>query len=264
MTTRQTAPPAAGRRADPGPQRRTFALDGAQLRSAPNGSGGESLTFTGYASRTGLSYEMYDAAGSYPETVRQGAFAKTLAWDPDVPFLVNHAGMTLARTKAKTLTLREDSLGLLTEARLDPRNSVVRDLQSAMERGDVDEMSFAFRIVDKNSGWNEDYTARSIGEVDLHKGDVSVVNYGASEHTAGASMRSLERFLSALTPEQALIARRRLGGVQAIPTGLAEYISRVAALRSGATSQHTRQPHPPMNDETRRAIAWVLKQRSLR
>ena len=260
MTTRQSPHPATGRGADLGPQRRTFALDGAQLRSAPNGTGGESLTFTGYASRTGLSYEMNDAAGSYPETVRQGAFAKTLARDPDLPFLVNHSGMTLARTKAKTLTLREDSLGLLTEARLDPRNSVVRDLQSAMERGDVDEMSFAFHIMDPDSGWNEDYTARSIGEVDLHKGDVSVVNYGASEHTAGASMRGLERFLSALTPQQADVARRRLARNGTVPADTASYIARAAALRRGATGRHTRKPSPPMNDETRQAIAWVLRQ----
>ena len=259
-TARQTTHPATGRGADLGPQRRTFALDGAQLRSAPNGTGGESLTFTGYASVTNRSYEMNDMAGPYPETVRSGAFAKTLARNPDVPFLVNHDGMTLARTKSGTLQLAEDSTGLLATATLDPRNSTVSDLRVAMERGDVDEMSFAFRILDPDGGWTEDYSARNITEVDLHKGDVSVVNYGASEHTAGATMRGLERFLSGLTPQQADIARRRLARGQAIPADLASYLSRAAALRRGATGRHTRKPSPPMNDETRQAIAWVLRQ----
>ena len=245
--------------ADTGPQRRSFALDGAELRSAPNGTGGETLTFTGYASVTNRSYEMHDVAGPYPEAVRSGAFRKTLAQNPDVPFLVNHDGMTLARTKSGTLKLAEDSTGLLTEAKLDPRNSVVSDLRVAMERGDVDEMSFAFRIMDKDSGWNDDYSARSIGEVDLNKGDVSVVNYGASPHTAGASMRSFEKFLSALTPEQADLARRRLGSTGTVPRDLVELMARAANLRAGKSGRHTRKASPPPDRQTYEARAWVLR-----
>ena len=137
-----TARTAGRATADTGPQRRSFSLAGAQMRSTPNGTGGEVVTFTGYASVTGRSYEMHDMAGSYPETVLPGAFRGTLANNPDVPFLVNHGGMTLARTKSGTLKLSEDSTGLLTEAKLDPRNSTVADLRIAMERGDVDEMSW--------------------------------------------------------------------------------------------------------------------------
>ena len=249
---------------DTGPQRRTFALGGAQLRSSPNGSGGESLTFTGYASVTGRAYEMADAAGPYPETVARGAFVGTLAKNPDVQFLVNHDGMTLARTKSGTLKLAEDSTGLLAEAKLDPSNSVVRDLKSAMERGDVDEMSFAFRILDPNGGWNDECTARTITAVDLNRGDVSAVNYGASPHTAGASMRSLERFLSGLTPEQAELARRRLASTgRNVPADLVSYLERAAALRRGATGRHTRKPHPAPDLQTYEARAWVLRYASL-
>ena len=164
-----STPRAAGRgAADTGPQRRSFALDGAQLRSTPNGTGGETLTFTGYACVTNRSYEMTDLAGPYPELVRSGAFKDTLASGPDVPFLLNHDGLTLARTKSGTLTLSEDSTGLLTEARLDPKNSIVQNIRSAMERRDLDEMSFAFRVNDLNSGWNDDYTERSFGSLDIN------------------------------------------------------------------------------------------------
>ena len=77
--------------------------------------------------------------------------------------------MTLACTKSETLKFVEDFTGMLATATPDPRNSVVSDLRIAMESGDADEMSFAFRIVDPDSGWNEDYTAGNSGEVDLHR-----------------------------------------------------------------------------------------------
>jgi len=72
-------------------------------------------------------------------------------------------------------------------------------------------------------------------------------------------MRGLERFLSALTPQQTEIAGRRLARGQAIPADLASYAARAAALRRGATGRHSRKAHPPMDDETRQAIAWVLR-----
>ena len=244
---------------DAGPQRRSFALDGAQLRSTPNGTGGEVLTFSGYACVTNRSYEMTDLAGPYPELVRSGAFADTLGKNPDVPLLLNHDGLTLARTKSGTLTLSEDSTGLLTEARLDPKNSIVQNIRSAMERRDLDEMSFAFRVNDLNSGWNDDYTERSFGSLDINKGDVSVVTFGANPHTAGASMRSLERFLSALTPEQAEVARRRLGTAGTVPADLASYVARAAALRRGSSGRHTRKTPPPPDLKTYMARAFALR-----
>jgi len=162
------------------------------------------LTFRGYASVTETPYEIEDMFGPYSEVIRAGAFAKTLSDGADVPFKINHDGMTLARTKSGTMRLAEDSTGLYVEADLDPRQGAVRDLQVAMDRGDVDEMSFAFRVI--RQVWSPDYDQRDITEVSLHKGDVSVVNYGANPATAGASMRSLD--LSSLvrggylTPDQ--------------------------------------------------------------
>jgi HK97 family phage prohead protease len=144
---------------------------------------GNTLTFTGYASVTDSPYEMEDFIGSYTETVSRGAFKKTLGEGADVPFKLNHDGMTLARTKSGTMRLAEDSTGLHVEADLDARNPVVVGIQSAMERGDLDEMSFAFRVTRQE--WNDAYTERWINEVNLSKGDVSIVNYGANPHTGG-------------------------------------------------------------------------------
>lgn len=171
-------------------QRRTMPFRDVQLRASANGSGGEALTFTGYACVTETPYEMSDWAGPFTEVVRQGAFAKTLAESADVPFLVNHGGLTLARTKSGTLQLSEDDTGLHTEASLDPASPHVQALRSAMERGDVDEMSFGFWIT--RQVWSPDFDQRDVLEASLNKGDVSVVNYGANPATAGASLNSRE------------------------------------------------------------------------
>jgi hypothetical protein len=44
-------------------------------------------------------------------------------------------------------------------------------------------MSFAFMLADGAGRWNEDFTEFRISEVDIHRGDVSAVNYGANPYT---------------------------------------------------------------------------------
>lgn len=164
-----------------------------ELREIPNGSGGTNLRFTGFASVTDSAYEMEDFIGPFTESITAGAFKKTLAEGADVAFLLNHTGMTLARTKPGTLKLSEETdpatspvpgvTGLHSEALLDPANPQVAAMRSAIDRGDLDEMSFAFRIMRQE--WNKAYDVRQIHEVSLDKGDVSLVNYGANPHTGG-------------------------------------------------------------------------------
>ncbi|MCH0555809.1 HK97 family phage prohead protease [Streptomyces sp. MUM 16J] len=169
-------------------QRRSMPFRDVELRAKPDGTGGSILTFTGYATVYDVGYEMEDWLGPFTEVMRAGAASKTISEGADVPFLINHSGLTLARTKSGTLKLADDSTGLHTEAGLDPRNNAVQDLQSAMERGDIDEMSLAFWIVRQQ--WSPDYDQRDILEINLNKGDVSVVNYGANPNTAGAQLNS--------------------------------------------------------------------------
>lgn len=168
---------------------RSIPFDG-ELREAPDGSGGSTLTFEGYACVTEAPYEMQDFLGPYTEVVRAGAFTKTLGEKADVAFLINHEGMTLARTKSGTMTLAEDDKGLLTKCSLDPANPAVAALRSAIDRRDVDEMSFAFRT--ERQMWSPDYDQRDLIELNLNQGDTSAVNFGANPHTAGSTtMRGL-------------------------------------------------------------------------
>ncbi len=141
----------------------------------------DSVVVEGYASVTEQPYTMYDMFGDYSEVIRQGAFGKTLAEGPDVAFLANHDGLTMARTIGGTLELSEDSTGLLSRATLNTKRSDVRDLVLAIEDGVIDQMSFAFSVVRQQ--WSPDYDERAITEVNINRGDVSAVNYGANPNT---------------------------------------------------------------------------------
>lgn len=152
---------------------------------------GGPTTIEGYASVTESPFEMWDWLGPYSEIVRVGAFAKTLAENPQVQLLLNHGGLSMAYTQAGTLRLSEDSTGLHMEADVNAKRSDVQDMLLALEDGDVDEMSFAFRVTRQQ--WSPDYDQRDILEVDLHRGDVSVVNFGANPATTvGAAMRAAD------------------------------------------------------------------------
>lgn len=148
--------------------------------------GPTSVHFTGYATVYDIAYDVAGgpSAGGWVEVVQSNAGRVTLARKPDVRLLINHEGLPLARTTRQTLTLNEDVMGLLADApALDLRNPKVQEVQSVMDRGDADEMSFAFRVTDQR--WNGDYTERTIITYDLAvKGaDVSLVTYPANDAT---------------------------------------------------------------------------------
>lgn len=132
------------------------------------------------------------------EEIARGAFARTLANGADVRFLVNHdPNLVLARTKAGTLRLAEDEVGLAVDADM-ADVSYARDLAILLARGDVSQMSFAFVPV----AW--EYTEAEDGndlyritEVELF--DVAAVTYPAYEDTdAGLRSRGFERLAERL------------------------------------------------------------------
>jgi HK97 family phage prohead protease len=143
----------------------------------------DALTLTGYASTFNSPYDM----GWYTESVDPGAFKRTLGQTPDVRLLINHAGLPLARTTSGTLTLDTDSLGLRISAELDPADPDVAALAPKMRRGDLSQMSFAFRVMgDDGDAWSKDWTERTLLGLDLNDGDVSVVTYPANPGATAA------------------------------------------------------------------------------
>lgn len=176
-----------------------------ELRSSPNGTGGERLLFTGYASITGTPFTINDWMGEYTETMEVGCFGKTLgapnvtnergAWStrPDVIFAFNHNwdDVPLARTKGGTNRLAADDTGLLNEADLDPGRDDVNRIRSAMDAGDLDAMSLAFWAT--RQLWDDDLEQRQILEVDMDGGDTSIVTWPANPYTTGTTqLRSVQ------------------------------------------------------------------------
>jgi HK97 family phage prohead protease len=144
---------------------------------------GSTVEIEAYASVYDHPYEMYDLFGEYTEVVRAGSGAKTLSENPQVQLLANHEGLSLAYTKAGTLRLSEDTTGLHWAATANTARTDVRDLVLAVEDGNIDECSYAFRCVRQE--WSPDFAQRDILEYSLARGDVSLVNFGANPGTAG-------------------------------------------------------------------------------
>lgn len=151
----------------------------------------ERMKVEGYASIVGKRYQMWDMFGPYDEVVDPGAFDETLSKNPDVAFLVNHKGVSMARSTNGSLELSVDGKGLKSVAYLNPKRQDVQDLVVAIEDRDVTEMSFAFRIFEGGGEWNDEFTEFRILKADLDRGDVSAVNYGANPYTSIAA-RSTE------------------------------------------------------------------------
>lgn len=188
------------------PERRAVAVSDFEIRKS-----GDLLSLRGYASVFDAPYDIYGGPekGGWTEIVDKRAFDVTLREKPDLHLLINHEGMPLARTKSGTLKLSTDSTGLLVDAPdLDRRDPDVQRLEVKMERGDMDEMSFAFRV--KKQEWEDDETLRRLTEVSLHKGDVSVVNFGANPATS-VGLRGLLSQLDDLDDTVALAEARALG-----------------------------------------------------
>ena len=141
--------------------------------------GGYAATFN--AEATGLNFR---------EVIAPGAFTRALASQDPVFLLVNHdmEGIPLASTQSGTLSLRQDSTGLYMEATLDPANPKAQELSSALRRGDMDKMSFAFTV--SPDGQTKDAGLRTLTDIERLY-EVSVVTLPAYDSTS-VGMRSVE------------------------------------------------------------------------
>lgn len=155
-----------------------------ELRVAGDGSS-SSKRITGYAAKfNSLSEDL----GGFREQIAPGAFANTIK-SADVRALFNHdANLILGRTKAGTLRLREDDVGLAYE--IDPPNTqAARDLAESINRGDISQNSFGFSTIADEWRKNSDETwTRTLKEVELF--DISPVTYPAYPQT-DIAMRAL-------------------------------------------------------------------------
>lgn len=121
--------------------------------------------------------------GWYRERLFPGGFAGPLNEKQDVRALQNHdKNLVLARTTNDTLRLRQDNKGLFSEIDL-ADTSFERDLAIKVERGDINQMSFAFSTRDYEWTVEDGEYIRNVRSV-KRLFDVSPVTYPAYEATS--------------------------------------------------------------------------------
>lgn len=164
---------------------------------------GEGETPTRISGHAAVFNEFADIFG-FRERIIPGAFTEAIKRD-DVRALFNHdANFVLGRNKSGTLRLSEDKDGLAIEVDM-PDTQLVRDMVlEPIRRGDVSQMSFAFRtVIDEWRHFDDKPDERDIKEVKLY--DISPVTYPAYEGTdvaLASRSRSVDSQQKPVIPER--------------------------------------------------------------
>src|SRR5690606_23853569 len=96
--------------------------------------------------------------------------------------------LVLGRTKAGTLELKVDQKGLWGRVEINEKDQDAMNLYARVERGDVDQCSFGFDILEEDTTYNEDGSVHwTIKRVKLY--EVSVVTFPAYEDTSVQARR---------------------------------------------------------------------------
>jgi len=127
----------------------------------------------------------------FREKIAPGAFSKTIEKD-DIRSLINHdPSQVLGRNTAGTLRLHEDSKGLVFEVD-SPDTSFARDLEVSVDRGDINQSSFGFRVLKESWEFVESGPdIRTLEEVELF--DVSILTFPAYPQTSAQVRQRMER-----------------------------------------------------------------------
>lgn len=160
-------------------------------RPIERNKGDKSRKIVGYAAIFGSSSEPLGSSSKFTEVIARGAFDNTDM--SDVRALLNHdQNIVYARSKANTLSLTIDKVGLRYEFEA-PDSPNGDNLLVSLDRGDIDQSSFAF-VVDGEK-WEEfpDGTVKRTITSISHVQDVSPVTFPAYEATT-ATRRSLDKF----------------------------------------------------------------------
>lgn len=123
--------------------------------------------------------------GGFVEVIQPGAFKSSMG--QDVRALIDHKGIAIARTSNSTLIISEDETGLRVEIDL-PDTTAGRDIGESVRRGDVDQMSFGFRVREGGQIFTEGEDGEIIRTLtDINLLEASIVTFPAYPDTSVAS-----------------------------------------------------------------------------
>lgn len=190
-----------------GIERRIHTGVGIELRKKSETN--SAVVLRGYAAKFEV---LSEPMWGFRERIAKGAFDDVLG--DDVRALFNHdASHVLGRTKSGTLSIAQDDTGLAYEVELPDTNSA-RDLIKVIERGDVDQSSFAFTV--EKDTWTEDEDGRIIRTIEKMKRlyDVSPVTYPAYPD-ATVGIRSMENWKATRSTAQNELEERAAAEIKA-------------------------------------------------
>lgn len=124
---------------------------------------------------------IYQIAPGLSESVAPGAFDEAI--NADIRALINHdTTLVLGRTVAGTLRLSIDEKGLPGDIEINQADTDAMNLYSRVQRGDVNQCSFGFEILEEDTEYREDGSIHwTIKKVKLY--EVSVCTFPAYEDT---------------------------------------------------------------------------------
>jgi len=165
-------------------------MDKIKVRSIEN----EAVFIDGYgAIFNQRSRLIFEDGKLFYEIIKDGAFDEVLRKeDLNVKAVVNHdETKLLGRTKSGTLALEVDEIGLKYSIRMG-NTQLHKDILEMVERGDLSESSFKYRIKKGDSTFQRDENGDLLHIVSKVSGlyDVSLVNDGAFANT-DVNIRSL-------------------------------------------------------------------------
>lgn len=136
----------------------------------------------GYFSVFNSTYEMGEGMS---ESISPHAFDDTLA--DDIRCLTNHdTRLVLGRTAAHTFELKQDEHGLWGRVLINPKDTDAMNTKARVDRGDVNQASFGFDILQEDTDIREDGSVHwTIKKVKLY--ECSVVTFPAYTETNLAS-----------------------------------------------------------------------------
>lgn len=170
---------------------------------------GGDLFIEGYFSVFNSPYELWEGA---TEVIKPGAFSNCLS--QDVRALINHdSTLVLGRTRAGTLTLKQDERGLWGSVKINREDGDAMNLYARVQRGDVDQCSFGFNIKRETFvDLGGDQYRWEIEEVDpLY--EVSVCTFPAYQETGvAARQKELEDIQKRQADAWKQTMKNRIGG----------------------------------------------------
>lgn len=195
--------------------------------------------FTAYAS-------VFGNRDSYGDVVMPGAFTNTLAdWKASgnpIPLLFGHNMSDPDFNIGSVVNAVEDDHGLLITAQLDLENPKAMQTYRMLKGGRVNQMSYAYDVVDGGSGTVDGQDVYELRDLKLY--EVSVVTIGANQETEVLAVKTAAEALASEAKAGRVLAQKHIDSLRNAQEAIGAVIT-----AAEADQEKDAQPASPVKDE---------------